>query len=57
MSFDMSIDFSTSQHDHSQVELNHDDSGFIDNDVLDEKLQIQAFRSLAPEPAMSTHGM
>ncbi|KAF1957578.1 hypothetical protein CC80DRAFT_515724 [Byssothecium circinans] len=57
MSFDLNLDFNTSQHDQSQVELGHDDSGFIDNDGLDEKLHMQAFRSLAAAPAMVTHGM
>ena len=57
MSFDLNLDFNTSQHDQSQIELSHDDSGFIDNDSLDEKLQLQAFRSLAATPAMVTHGM
>ncbi|KAF2637782.1 hypothetical protein P280DRAFT_520911 [Massarina eburnea CBS 473.64] len=57
MSFDLSLDFNTSQHDPSQTEMNHDDSGFIDNDCLDDKLQLQNFRSLAAAPNMIAHGL
>lgn len=57
MSFDLDLDFATSQQDHSQHEAN-DDSGFIDTDVLDDKLQMQALQShLAAAPSMSIHGL